>query len=65
MPNGRDPHGNTCKLARALACPVGIECEHGWDVCPFCDPCTCGGCTSAWVVDGEPLRFDPTGKTTP
>ncbi len=19
-----------------------IECEHGYDVCPECDPCTCG-----------------------
>lgn len=20
---------------------VAIECEHGFDVCPTCDPCTC------------------------
>lgn len=21
----------------AACIPVGIECEHGWDVCPICD----------------------------
>lgn len=20
---------------------IGIECEHGYDCCPICDPCTC------------------------
>jgi hypothetical protein len=24
-----------------MRCPVGIECQHGYDVCPTCDPCTC------------------------
>ncbi len=24
-----------------MECPVGIACEHGWDFCPKCDPCTC------------------------
>ncbi len=32
-----------CKLLAAIACPVGIECDHGYDVCPTCDPCDCGG----------------------
>lgn len=35
-------HDNLCKFRRAATGPVGIECEHGRDVCPKCDPCTCG-----------------------
>lgn len=34
-------HVEDCKYRRAVACPVAIECEHGYDVCPRCDPCTC------------------------
>lgn len=34
-------HEDGCKFRRAAACAVGIECEHGRDVCPICDPCTC------------------------
>lgn len=35
-------HSEDCLLFRAANCAVPIECEHGHDVCPFCDPCTCG-----------------------
>jgi len=36
-------HGEGCPFRRALTCAVGIDCEkHGFDVCPECDPCTCG-----------------------
>lgn len=35
-------HKESCPFRRAVACPVAIECEHGYDVCPTCDPCTCG-----------------------
>lgn len=35
-------HAEDCKFRRAAAGPVGIECDHGRDVCPECDPCTCG-----------------------
>ncbi len=39
-----DAHGNACKRAAAILCAVGIECEHGRDVCSVCDPCSCGKC---------------------
>lgn len=34
-------HHKDCKFRIAVTCAVGIECEHGYDVCPQCDPCTC------------------------
>jgi hypothetical protein len=34
-------HDAECKLLKAATSAVGIECEHGYDVCPKCDPCTC------------------------
>lgn len=30
-----------CKFRRSILCRIGIECEHGYDCCPTCDPCTC------------------------
>ena len=35
-------HKNDCRFRIAVLCAVGIECEHGYDVCPQCDACTCG-----------------------
>ena len=34
-------HAAWCRYRTAMTCAVGIECEHGRDVCPACDPCTC------------------------
>jgi hypothetical protein len=34
-------HRPSCRFRVSILCPVGIECEHGYDVCPKCDPCTC------------------------
>ena len=34
-------HGPTCKFRVSATCAVPIECEHGRDCCPICDPCTC------------------------
>ena len=34
-------HKKTCRFFLAEVCPGAIECEHGFDVCPKCDPCTC------------------------
>lgn len=34
-------HSELCRLFVAANCPVGVECEHGVDVCPICDPCNC------------------------
>jgi hypothetical protein len=36
------PHQKTCRYRVALSCAIPIECEeHGFDVCPVCDVCTC------------------------
>lgn len=35
-------HKAGCKFLRAATCAIGIECDHGRDVCPICDPCECG-----------------------
>lgn len=34
-------HALSCNLQRAVG-PCAVECEHGYDVCPKCDLCTCG-----------------------
>lgn len=34
-------HERGCPHLVAATCAVPIECEHGRDVCPTCDPCTC------------------------
>lgn len=34
-------HIDGCSFRRAATCGIGIECDHGRDVCPTCDPCTC------------------------
>lgn len=34
-------HDEDCKFRVAATCPAAIECDHGYDVCPICDPCTC------------------------
>lgn len=37
----RKNHVPECKFRKAMETSVGIECDHGYDVCPTCDPCTC------------------------
>lgn len=34
-------HAVHCRFRLATTCTTPIECEHGYDVCPQCDPCTC------------------------
>lgn len=36
-----------CKFRVSMLCPVGVECDHGRDVCSICDPCTCDPATVA------------------
>ena len=36
-------HTKDCAYRKALTCAIAIECEHGFDVCPTCDACDCGG----------------------
>lgn len=38
-------HQVDCAFRLAATCAVPIECEHDFDVCPKCDPCTCGAAT--------------------
>ena len=40
-------HMADCKYRIARAGSVAIECEHGYDVCPVCDPCTCAEITAS------------------
>jgi hypothetical protein len=54
----RAGHVEGCRPRLAGAGAVAIECEHGRDVCPECDPCTCT-CTYAWVAGEEPPSADP------
>lgn len=49
-------HADDCRFRIAATCAVGIECDHGRDCCPICDPCTCG----AGVSDAD---FGPQGKS--
>lgn len=34
-------HKEDCLYRVSATCVVPIECDHGADVCPICDPCTC------------------------
>lgn len=37
-------HKDDCTYRMALTCPISVPCEeHGYDVCPHCDLCTCKG----------------------
>jgi hypothetical protein len=37
----REQHAPDCRFRIAMECPVGVNCDHGYDVCPECDACTC------------------------
>ena len=50
-------HSEDCKFRRAATCSVGIECEHGYDVCPICDPCTCDDAIVLQASGGEMADF--------
>jgi hypothetical protein len=36
-----EEHHESCLFRLAVTCAISIECDHGFDVCPTCDPCTC------------------------
>lgn len=45
-------HAPDCQFRIAETCAIPVECEHGHDCCPICDPCTCGkNATSNEVED--------------
>ncbi len=50
-------HKDDCKFKKALLCRVGIECDHGYDVCPECDPCSCGFSNPILCDDDEYIKF--------
>jgi hypothetical protein len=35
-------HKEGCQYRLAISCAIPIVCGHGFDVCPTCDPCSCG-----------------------
>jgi len=37
----KERHHEHCWYLQAVSCSAAIECPHGHDVCPQCDPCTC------------------------
>lgn len=40
-------HAEDCRKVQSAGSPIGIPCDHGLDVCPTCDPCTCGASAAA------------------
>lgn len=39
-------HKANCRFLISAVGAAAIECEHGFDACPICDPCTCNTATS-------------------
>lgn len=35
-------HTKECRFRVSITCAIPIDCVHGYDSCPQCDPCTCG-----------------------
>lgn len=40
-------HRPGCRYRRAALLTVELACEHGYQACPTCDPCTCGASKEA------------------
>lgn len=38
----RREHASDCRFRRAAELSVELACDHGYQACPTCDPCTCG-----------------------
>lgn len=38
----RERHKEDCRFRRAVELSVELACDHGFQVCPVCDPCDCG-----------------------
>lgn len=50
-------HDDGCKFRLSATCAIPIECEHGYDVCPTCDPCTCSAATIRKRIAADRLRL--------
>lgn len=35
-------HREDCRFLRAARLTVELACDHGFQACPICDPCSCG-----------------------
>ena len=53
-----EPHLVGCRARLAAEGAVAVECEHGHDACPICDPCTCAElrAIAAGIYIGKPDR---------
>jgi hypothetical protein len=40
--SARREHKPGCRFLRAASLSVELECHHGFQACPICDPCDCG-----------------------
>jgi hypothetical protein len=38
----REKHMPDCRYLIAASLSVELVCEHGFQACPRCDPCSCG-----------------------
>lgn len=52
-------HEPGCTYRLSMQCPVGIECDHGYDVCPICDPCTCKPANAPHAPAADPSGGKP------
>ena len=41
-------HDRNCGFFRAATSALGVECPHGREVCPLCDPCLCTPKEKKW-----------------
>lgn len=37
-----EQHAKGCRYRIAATMPFELACDHGYQACPACDPCTCG-----------------------
>jgi len=37
----RERHDPSCRFLRAASLSIELECTHGYQACPECDPCDC------------------------
>lgn len=51
-------HQPRCRFRIAHLGAAGIECQHGFDACPVCDPCTCDGRKAPKVEPPKRVRLE-------
>jgi hypothetical protein len=53
-----DAHDENCDYRVSALCAIPVECEHGYDVCPRCDVCTCRNGGAMNEQDERAVRLD-------